>query len=77
MINDDINQTPFAAADFDNDWAKEARFIEIRTEEMLGSMTTRRGYNRENYPGEELSEVERSNALAVEVERHRYEEQNK
>jgi len=33
-------------------------------------------FSSENYPGEEVSEVHRMNALTVEVETHRYDEQN-
>ena len=48
----------------ETDWVKEERLIELRAEELLAPAPKRPHYYRENYPGEELSEVERENVEA-------------
>jgi hypothetical protein len=41
-----------------------------------GHRRQRPQYYRENQPGQELNEIIRSNTQAVEVDSHRYDEQN-
>jgi hypothetical protein len=64
------------ATEQDTDWVKEERLEEVRIREMLRSRSHRPQWNREEQPGEKLGEVIRGNAVAAEVETHRYDEQN-
>lgn len=58
------------------DFARGARFVELKTEEMFGHKPQRPRWNRENEPGQEVREVERDNVRAVERESHRFDNQN-
>ena len=66
------------ATDQDNDWTKEQRRIELAAEQML----QRPPRHKFTFIGEQsrrheaVSEIQWDNIRAVEVETHRYDEQN-
>jgi hypothetical protein len=53
-----------SAQDAEHDWAKEERRVEVRTDEQFGYVPGRHIGNPENYPGQELNEIERENVEA-------------
>jgi hypothetical protein len=66
----------YTPADFDSDYAKEARFMELGAERLMTPAPHRPQYIKDNEPGQELDEVYRINVDAVDVETDLYDEQN-
>jgi hypothetical protein len=78
MTNEEIKAANRASAkrEAKEDWVKEQRREEILVEERFGYKRHRPRWNSENAPGQEISEVVRSNAQTVQAQERRYAEQN-